>query len=572
MLKKIIFIAFIFSCFEAYSASSAPTQGRQCMAVSAQHYATEVGFNVLKQGGNAVDAAVAMGYALAVVHPCCGNIGGGGFMLIRFANGQTTFLNFREKAPLRTKPELFLDKDSHVQFKNLSTGHVKGHLDRPYMAVGVPGTVMGLNTALDKYGTKPLREVIKPAIDLAEKGFVLDPGDVSILQTGENSFKLQPNVAAIFLKDGASYQIGDKIIQKNLARTLKEIAAKGTAAFYEGSIAAKIVKASKQNGGLIQKQDLKNYTVEEMRPIFCDYRGYQVITTPPPGSGATICEALKILEAYPLAKYGFHSARASHYIIEALRVAYADRNRYLGDPNFIVNPIEKLLSPAYIQAMRAKIKKNSSTSPKQIAFKPAEGSNTTSYVVVDKKGNAVSVTYTLNDFFGAKVIPGDSGFFLNNELADFTIKPGTANSYSLYQGAQNLIAANKRPLSSMAPTILTKDHALFMVIGTPGGSTIPSQLINVILNVLDYGMNIQEAENAPKFHMQSLPNLIYMEPFAFSKDTEVLLHKMGYVFKLGSPYGTPLWGAVSGILLDPKTKKLYGAMDCRRQSGAAIGE
>lgn len=573
MLKSIIILVGIFVCQSLLAATSQPVESSQFMAVSAQRYATEVGYDILKKGGNAVDAAVAMGYALAVVHPCCGNIGGGGFMLIRFANGKSTFLNFREKAPKKSAPELFLDKQGDVNFENLSTHHIKGSLQKPYLAVGVPGTVMGLNMALNKYGTLSLKDVMEPAIQLAEKGFILLPGDVNILRLGEEIFKKEPNVGAIFLNQGRTFKVGEKLIQRQLAKTLKEIAKKGAHEFYSGNIAEQIVKASDANGGLISKDDLKNYTVEELSPLFCTYRGYQVITTPPPGSGVTICEALQILKSYPLSAPGYHAASDTHYIIEAMRFSYADRYRYIGDPDFVKNPIKQLLSSEHIQAIQKKIKPNKATPSSTITWgAPQEGHNTTSYVVVDKKGNAVSVTYTLNDYFGAKVIPGNTGFFLNNEMGDFSIKPNTLNNYGFFQGEPNILAPNKRPLSSMAPTIITKNNDLFMVIGTPGGLTIPSQLINVIVNVIDYGMNIQEAEDAPRYHMQWLPDKIFMEAFTFSQDTQALMEKRGYHFQSGSPYGTPLWGAVSGILIDPKTKVLYGAMDSRRSSGAASGQ
>jgi gamma-glutamyltranspeptidase / glutathione hydrolase len=562
MLKTFFFIFLLIVNSPVWAASPPPVEGKRCMVVSGQHYATQIGLNILKQGGNAIDAAVAMGYALAVVYPCCGNIGGGGFMLIRFANGKSTFLNFREKAPLKIRKEMFLDKNGQVNYDYLSAGHITGGIKKPYLAVGIPGTVMGLNTALSKYGTLPLKEVMQPAILLAEQGFTLLPGDTMLLKTGESEFKTQPNVSPIFLKNGQSYQPGDKLIQKNLANTLMKIAQGGTPAFYEGSIADEIVKASTQQKGVMTKEDLKDFTVEEQPPITCHYKNYQLITAPPPGSGVTICEALKILELYPLSAWGFH----------AVRLSYADRNRYLGDPDYVNNPVNTLLSNSYIQQLRQKIQPSTATPSGTIAFTCPEGGNTTSYVVVDCAGNAVSVTYTLNDYFGAKVMPGNTGFFLNNEIADFTIKSGTSNNYGLFQGGQNQIAPGKRPLSSMSPTILTKDNTLFMVIGTPGGSTIPSQLINVILNVIDYGMNIQEAEDMPRFHMQWLPDTVFMEPFTFSQDTQNDLQKMGYHFHLGSQYGPPLWGAVTGIENEPKEHKLYGAMDSRRPAGAAMGE
>lgn len=583
MLKNITTL-LIFLCATSYAASPEPRTSRQHMAVSAHIYATKIGEDILQQGGNAVDAAVAMGYALSVVHPCCGNIGGGGFMLIRFANGSNTFINFREKAPAKATPELYIDKNGRVRNELLSSGHISGTLRQPYLAVGIPGTVMGLNRALAKYGTMPLAKVMAPAIQLAEHGFVLLPGDAIIFKKSEDDFRQEPNVAAIYLKNDRTYAAGEKFIQKELAHSLKAIAKHGTDAFYRGEIAEQIVRASNHNAGLITKNDLAQYTIEELRPQECQYKNYRIITTPPPGSGVTLCEALKIVESYPLENMGFHSAMSSHYILEALRFSYADRNRYLGDPNFVQNPIDKILASSHLREIRHKITPYLATPSTRIQddlirhFRGVknkieqttspEGSNTTSYAVVDNQGNAVSVTYTLNDYFGAKVIPGNTGFFLNNEMADFTIRPGIANNYGLYQGAPNLMAPNKRPLSSMAPTIITRDKQLFMVIGTPGGSTIVSTLVNVILNVTLFGMNIQEAEDMPRFHMQWLPDVVFMERFTFSMDTQNILAHMGYRFQLGSPYGTPYWGAVSGILFDSKNHLLYGGEDSRRSNSS----
>ncbi len=570
MSKLIVTMMFLIS-YCAYGAFPAPATSSKDMVVSGHLYATEVGNNILKAGGNAIDAAVAVGYALAVVHPCCGNIGGGGFMLIRFPNGKSTFINFREKAPAHIDINEYIDKQGKVINDYLSTGHMNSGLQKPYLAAGVPGTVKGLNTALKKYGTKPLMTVMAPAIKLADEGFIVLPGDASIFKLQEANFRKEPNVAKIFLKDNRTFLAGERLVQKDLARTLKTISKNDIAGFYQGEVAEQIVAASNAGGGSIRKEDLLNYSVTESAPLECDYKNFHLITAPPPGSGVTICEALKILETYPLRQFGFHSAMGSHYVLEALRFSYADRNQFLGDPLFVANPVVKLLSPSHIQKIRTRIKPNQATPSSFIHF-TTEGANTTAYVIVDKNGTAVSVSYTLNDYFGAKVIPGNTGFFLNNELADFTIKPNTANNYGLYQGWPNLMAPNKQPLSSMAPTIITQNNQLFMVIGTPGGSTIPSQLVNVILNVIEYGMNIQEAEDMPRFHMQWLPDRVYMEPFTFSADTQRLLEKMGYQFQLGSPYGSLLWGAVAGIHKDPTSHLLTGAMDSRRSNGAATGE
>lgn len=572
-MSKVIVLAcvLLFTCLSGYSAFPAPATSSKEMVVSSHAYATNIGTTILKQGGNAIDAAVAVGYALAVVHPCCGNIGGGGFMLIRFPNGKSTFINFREKAPAHISVKQFIDKQGNVIYDYLSTGHMNSGLTKPYLAVGVPGTVMGLNTALAKYGTLSLPTVMKPAIELADKGFTLLPSDAALFQLQEVNFRKEPNIAAIFFKNDHSYQAGQRFIQKNLAKTLKIIAVGGTTAFYQGDIADKIVAASSARGGVLTKEDMANFSISELSPLECDYKNFHIITTPPPGSGVTVCEALKIMEPYPLAQYGFRSAMGSHYIVEAFRFSYADRNQFLGDPVFVKNPVSKLLSTDNIQKIHNRIKPNVATPSSYIHF-TTEGANTTGYVIVDKRGTAVAVSYTLNDYFGAKVIPGDTGFFLNNTLADFTIKPNAANNYGLIQGCPNIIAPNKQPLSSMAPTIITNNNQLYMVVSTPGGSTIPSQLVNVILNVIEYGMNISEAINMPRIHMQWLPDKIYMERFSFSPDTQSIMEKMGYVFQLGSPYGTPTWGAVAGILVDPITHVLTGAMDSRRSSGTANGE
>lgn len=556
---------------DSFAASLPPVSGTKSMVVSAQHYATEAGQKILDQGGNAIDAAVAMGYALAVVHPCCGNIGGGGFMLIRFSNGKTTFLNFREEAPEAISAKIFSSKESTNW---LSGGHLKGSATKPYLAIGVPGTVKGLNTALNKYGTMPLHHVMQPAINLAEKGYILQAQDVAILSSSEPELEHESIIKKSFLHGKKSFSVGERFVQKDLARTLRKIANTGNIEFYRGSIANLIVKFIQSKGGFLSKNDMKKYTVEEMSPIICHYRGYELILSPPPSSGGiTICEVLNILEAYPMQKLGYHSAASVHYLVESLRYSFADRNSFLGDPDFVKNPTDKLISKKYAHEIRSKILENKAGNSRDIGFvaSPTEGPNTTSYVIVDKSGNAVSVTYTLNDYFGSKEMAGNTGFFLNNEMADFTLRVGEPNSYGLIQGEKNLIAPKKRPLSSIAPSIITKSGKLAFVLGTPGGSTIPSQLVGVITNVIDYGMDIQLAVDSPRVHMQWLPDSIFLEPFTLSKDTEELLKKMGYQLVEGSPYGTPRWGAVMAIRIDEKSGKLYGAVDSRRPSGLAIG-
>ncbi len=568
-MKKILF-RFIVSVLaidcaltagSVWAASPQPVTTKHAMVVSAQHLATRVGVNILKHGGNAVDAGVAVGYALAVVQPCCGNIGGGGFMLIRLANGKTAFLNFREKAPLEATADMYLDKQGHV---------IPGVRTHSYLAVAVPGTVMGLNTALKKYGTLTRAQVMAPAIRLARNGFVLKKGDVKILDQRAKEFKQHPNVAAIFLNDGKPYRAGERLVQKNLARTLKLIEKQGSKAFYEGPIAHKLVRASRKHGGILTRKDFRNYNVEWEKPIRCHYRGYQINSAPPPSSGGTtLCEILNVLDGYPMAKLGFHSAASVHDLVEAMRFAYVDRNTKLGDPDFVHNPLKKLLSKQHAAHIRAQIKPHRATPSKALGPKALrhEGRNTTHYSIVDKHGNAVAVTYTINSWFGTGRIAGDTGFFLNDEMDDFTAKPGTPNSYGLIQGEANAIAPGKRPLSSMSPTIvLHKDGQPYMVTGSPGGSRIITITLETILNVIGHGMNMQAAVDAPRIHMQWLPDTVYLEPGALSDQTRRKLSAMGYNFTLQQP-----WGAAEAILVEPGTGELEGANDDRRPAGLAAG-
>ena len=532
--------------------------GKNGVVVTTQQYASEVGLQVLKEGGNAVDAAVAVGYALAVTDPCCGNIGGGGFMLIHLANGKDTFINFREKAPLAATRSMYLDKQGNV---------ISGLSTKGYLAIAVPGTVAGLNYALTKYGTKTRKQVMAPAIKLAEQGFVLQQGDIDILSAGKKKFIEQPNVATVFLKDGKMlYQVGDRLVQKNLAQTLKLIANQGTEIFYKGTIAQEVAKASRANGGILTPTDFAQYKVTETQPVQCSYRGYQITSSPPPGGGTTLCEMLNILEGYQLQKSGFHSVTSFHLMLQAMLYAYADRNTYLGDPDFIKNPIQKLLSQEYAAQIRRKIPKNRATSPKDLypSSTPREGTNTTHYSILDRYGNTAAVTYTINSYFGAGVIAGNSGFFLNNEMDDFTSKVGVPNKFGLVQGSANLIEPGKRPLSSMSPTIVTKNGKVFIVTGSPGGSTIPTTVLQVLSNVIDYGMDINEAVNAPRIHYQGTPNAVITEPYALNPDVVQNLLQMGY--KVG-PF-LPL-GAAESILVDPKGLA-SGANDKRKPAGKAV--
>ncbi|NDZ12298.1 gamma-glutamyltransferase [Variovorax sp. WS11] len=553
---------------QLHAASLAPAAAENGMVVSAQHLATKIGVDVLKRGGNAIDSAVAVGYALAVVYPAAGNLGGGGFMTVQLADGRKTFLDFREKAPLAATANMYLDKEGNV-IKGLST---HGHL-----AVGVPGTVSGLEMARQKYGTMQRAALIAPAITLAERGFALEQGDVDMLTTATADFKKDPASGAIFLNKGEPFAVGQKLVQKDLAKTLKAVSQKGPDGFYKGPVGTAIVKSSQEGKGIITQADLDQYTTRELAPVECDYRGYHVISAPPPSSGGVVvCEMLNILEGYPLKDLGFRSAQAVHYQIEAMRHAYMDRNSYLGDPDFVKNPLERLLDKGYAEKIRAVIDPKKAGVSKDIkpGVPPHEGSNTTHYSIVDQWGNAVSVTYTLNDWFGAKVTAAGTGVLLNNEMDDFTSKVGVPNLYGLVQGEANSIAPGKRPLSSMSPTILTKDGKPVFVVGTPGGSRIITVVLHSILNVVDYGMNVQEAVDAPRFHQQWLPDVTNVETFALSPDTRKILTDMGHNLGVPQPANHVAAIIVGAPSLGGKPvgkNRFYGANDPRRNTGLALG-
>jgi gamma-glutamyltranspeptidase/glutathione hydrolase len=556
-----------------HAAAPAALESRAGMVVTAQHVASDVGADILRQGGNAVDAAVAVGYALAVTHPCCGNLGGGGFMTIHLADGRNTFINFRETAPAAASADMFLDANGNPDTEASVNG---------YLAAGIPGTVMGLETALREYGSLPRATLIAPAIRLAQEGFVLTRGDVDVLTPATAAFRAQPNVAAVFLEDGRPLMPGDRLVQANLAATLRAISAGGTEAFYRGAIGDAIVAASRAHGGLYTREDFAAYTVTESAPISCAYRGYIILSAPPPSSGGVVlCEMLQVLQAYPLKALGFHSAESVHYMVEAMRHAYRDRNTYLGDPAFVDNPIARLLSAEHSRAIRARIEPHRAT-PSSTVGEPlgaAEKATTTHYSVVDKMGNAVAVTYTLNDDFGAKVIAGDTGVFLNDEMDDFTAKPGAPNMFGLVQGKANAIAPGKRPLSSMTPTIVLKDGKPVLVIGTPGGSRIITTVLEIIVNVIDHGMTLQEAVDAPRIHHQWLPDTLAAEPFALSADTVRVLTRMGYRVVPLEVWGTgnaaqaigiaPADEAQAKALGFPRPGMFYGATDARAPAGSA---
>jgi gamma-glutamyltranspeptidase / glutathione hydrolase len=505
-----------------------PVYARKAMVVAQEPLATDVGVSVLRSGGNAVDAAVAVGFALAVTHPYAGNIGGSGFMLIRMADGRTTFIDFREKAPARATHNMYLDAQG-----KLTDDRLVG-----WRAAGVPGTVRGLELAQQKYGRKSWAELLKPAIDLATNGFQVSYWQVESWKRSNSLLSQFPESKHIFLKDGAYYDWRESFRQPDLGRTLERVAQMGARDFYEGETARLIAKAMKANDGLITLDDLRHYQALERRPLEGDYKGYHILTSPPPSSGGIgLLEMLAMLDGTSYDKAGAGSASAYHYLAEVMRRYYADRSAYLGDPDFVSNPIASLLDPAYIRSRRATIDPEHETPSQQIKAglsALSEGMDTTHFDVVDQEGNLAAVTYTLNGAYGSGVTVPGAGFLLNNEMDDFAAKPGAANQFDLVQGEKNSIAPGKRPLSSMTPTIILKDGKPFLVLGAPGGSTIISAVLQVIVNVIDFHMNVQNAVDFPRIHHQWEPDRLDFER-GISPDTIALLKRMGYKIEEAHP-------------------------------------
>lgn len=547
--------SLLFMASAASAQQGGQVTGTRGMVVSAQRFASEAGIEILKAGGNAVDAAVAVGYAEAVVNPCCGNIGGGGFMVIHLSSGRDTVINFRETAPQAASQDMYLDAAGNP---------VPGASFYGYKSAGVPGTVLGLDEALRKYGRLGRKTVMAPAIRLARDGFVLTRGDTDILDPQADMLRKDPEAAKIFLRpDGSRLQPGDRLVQRDLARTLSAIAQKGPAAFYKGAIPRSVARASARSGGVLAERDFENYRAAEVEPLRCVYRGLTIVSVAPPSSGGvTLCEILNILEGYDLKAAGFHTAKSVRLFVEAARHAYSDRNSSLGDPAFVANPLERLLSKDYAATLRQKIARGepAQAPPTQLAEKP----ETTHYSVADRDGNAVSVTYTINGSFGAGVVVPGTGFLLNDEMDDFAVKPGTANAYGLVQGAKNAIAPGKRPLSSMSPTIVLKDNKPWLVLGSPGGSRIITITLTAILNRIDHDMPLHQAVDSPRIHFQGLPDEIFLEPGALSQAVQASLKSQGYKLTQQAP-----WGAAESIEIAPEG--FIGANDSRRPAGAAIG-
>jgi gamma-glutamyltranspeptidase/glutathione hydrolase len=578
-LSAVLFVATLLSSSAALFSATEPVHAQHAIVVSSHELSSRAGVEMMKAGGNAVDAAVATGFALAVVHPQAGNLGGGGFMLIRMADGKAHFVDYREKAPAAATPNMYLDAQGNV----INQASVVG-----YKAVAVPGSVAGMVYAEQKYGKLGLARVMAPAIKLARDGYPLAWSDAEDFKDKDLTNFAESK--RIFQRGGEFYKSGEVFRQPELAATLKRIA-KDPDDFYHGAMARELAAVIQKSGGLVTAQDLAGYEVKEREPVRGAYRGYEVISAPPPSSGGvSLIETLNILEGYDLARAGDRSAESIHLIVEAFRRSFFDRAEFLGDPDFSKIPVPQLIDKKYAAAWRASIDPAHAGASKdlkrpqvfseleQYAAKHPQGiggrepQHTTHYSVVDADGNAVAVTTTLNDTFGSRVTAEGLGFVLNDEMDDFAAKQGVPNIYGLIQGPANAIGPGKRPLSAMTPAIILKDGKLFLVLGSPGGPRIITTVANIIMSVVDSGMNIQEAVNAPRFHHQWMPDEVYVEQW-FSLDTVKSLQKMGHTVKFGEGSGED-WGAYWSdgecIAIDSKTGERLGASDVRN-NGKAVG-
>jgi gamma-glutamyltranspeptidase/glutathione hydrolase len=534
--------------------------GTQGMVSTTDARATRVGLETLQGGGNAVDAAIAVGFALAVVHPSAGNIGGGGFAVVRMADGETASLDFRERAPLSLTPEDYLDREGRPTDKS-RVGH---------LAVGVPGTVAGLAELHERYGSLEWEALLAPAIDLAENGFTVTDRLNRGLTARAGTMTQFATTAQVFYPSGEAPRVGSSFRQPMLARTLELIAAGGRSEFYRGQIADLIVEEMREGEGLITHEDLRRYQAVWRDPIEFEYRGNTLISMPPPSSGGiTLAMILNILEGYDLGSMGFNSFDALHLTTESFRRAFADRNFYLGDPDFVDMPVERLISDEHANELRVSISRNRASSSDQFNRVPvlSEGNNTTHYSIVDGQGNAVAITYTLNSGYGSGVTVGRAGFLLNNEMDDFTVRPGYPNQYGLIQGDANLVGPGRRPLSAMTPTIVVDPQGqLRIVVGSPGGPRIITAVAQVIMNVLDFGMDVRLAVDAPRIHHQLLPDIIRIEHNGVDLQTRADLMSAGHELEPNARY----FGDIQLILRSP-TGMLTGASDPRGEDGRALG-
>ena len=565
MIQKLLTVVIVGAlCFGQRSGETGyplPQHGEHGMVASVSSIASAVGLDVLKHGGNAVDAAVAVGLALSVTYPFAGNLGGGGFMMIRMADGRTAAVDYREEAPAKASHDMYLGKDGKL-VPHLSTAG--------YLASGVPGTVSGLSLALSTFGTISWADAVEPARKLAADGFTVSYSLASSLERSRTVGAF-PEGKRIFQRDGKFYQEGETLKQPELAATLERLKIQGPHEFYEGQTAQDIAADMRDHGGLITLADLKNYKAVLREPVKGTYRGYEIISMPPPSSGGiALIEMLNILEHYDLASMGYNSSEKYHVVVEAMRRAFADRAEFLGDPDFVKVPWSGLISKKYADQLVKTIEPHRATPSTEIGHgdpAPYESTQTTQFTVVDAAGNAVSNTYTLNGGYGSGVVVKGAGFFLNNEMDDFAAKPGVPNMYGLIQGEANSVAPHKRPLSAMTPSFVAKDGKLFIATGSPGGPTIINTVLQVILNVIDHKMNIQQAVDAPRIHHQWLPDEIRFEPFGMPEDARKALEAAGYHFANRAGY----MGDAESILIDQVTGMRWGASDPRNPDAAALG-
>lgn len=536
-----------------------PPEGLRGMVVSSNSLVTDAALRVLKKGGNAIDAAISAGFVLAVAQPRSGNIGGGGFMLIsNDKTGKIEAIDYREKAPKAAYANMFLDKD----------GNVDNKLARfSYKSSGVPGTVAGFALALKRYGTISLKEALAPAIKLAREGFVVTPRFAKGIRVAEKRLRAHKSTEKVFFKkDGSFYKVGDIFRQPELADTLERIAKNGASEFYTGKTARLIAAAMKKGGGLITLEDLKSYAPAIRRPVHGTYRGYDIYSMPPPSSGGVhVIEILNMIEPYDIGRLGLNSAATMHIVVEAMKRAYADRAKYLGDSDFVKVPVSTLISKAYAKSRMRDVGKRATSAKKIYAGKISgyESNETTHFSIVDRYGNAVSNTYTINFSYGSGIVVEGAGFLLNNEMDDFSAKPGSPNGYGLIGGAANKIEPNKRMLSSMSPTIVKKDGKNFLVTGSPGGARIITTTLQVISNIIDHNLNVLAAVAAPRFHHQWLPDEVRIEQ-GFSKDTLEKLQSLGY-----KTVQKPAMGAIESIMI--QNGIFYGGADPRRSTSSAKG-
>jgi len=541
--------------------SRPPERANHGMVVSSHKLASEAGIRILQDGGNAIDAAIATGLALAVVHPAAGNIGGGGFMIVHTKDGKVTAFDFREKAPLAAHERIYVDSAGN---------YIEDISHEGYLAIGVPGTIAGFDLAFKRFGTMTWDDLVEPAVDLADDGFALSWSMAEDFKYLKEDFKKYPSSAKVFFKeDTMSYEPGDIWEQPDLYRTLRRIQKYGRDGFYKGETARLIAADMKKNGGLITEADLAAYEPKERAPIHGNYRGYDVYSMSPPSSGGTaLVEMLNILEGFDLASYGHNSAMYLHLLSESMRRAFADRARYLGDPDFNPGiPIEKLTSKEYAAALRQSINLEKKSASDPVSFNDAyESTETTHYSVVDAEGNAVVVTYTLEYGYGSRIVAEGLGFLYNNEMGDFNAEPGRTDTTGSIGTQPNLVAPGKRMLSSMTPTIVARDGKPFFLVGSPGGKTIINTVLQCILNVIDFKMNVSGAVTASRLHHQWLPDVMRIEKYGTTLDSQRILEAMGHRVRMGGQQGSAM-----GIIINPETGVRYGGVDPRQADAGAVG-